>query len=76
MFIVFLLYFIQGVLRFNLVIFGCLQGARPDKGPICCKCNSGRMQRWHLYTARHVAKAAKAATAYHAKHGIVDSDMG
>ncbi len=34
------------------------------------------MQRRHLYTARHVAKAANAAAAYRAKHEIVDSDMG
>ncbi len=34
------------------------------------------MQRRHLYTARHVAKAANATVAYRAKHGIVDTDMG
>jgi hypothetical protein len=34
------------------------------------------MQRRHLYTARHAAKAANAAAAYRAKHGIVDTDMG
>ncbi len=34
------------------------------------------MQRRHLYTARHVAKATNAAAAYRAKHGIVDTDMG
>jgi len=34
------------------------------------------MQRRHLYTARHVAKAANAAAAYRAKHEIVDTDMG
>jgi hypothetical protein len=34
------------------------------------------MQCRHLYTARHAAKATKAAAAYRAKHGIVDSDMG
>ncbi len=31
------------------------------------------MQRRHLYTARHAAKAANAAAAYRAKHGIVDT---
>jgi hypothetical protein len=34
------------------------------------------MQRRHLYTARHAAKATNAADAYQAKHGIVDVDMG
>ena len=34
------------------------------------------MQRRHLYTVRHAAKAANAAAAYRAKHGIVDTDMG
>ncbi len=34
------------------------------------------MQRRHLYTARHAAKAANATAAYRAKHGIVDTDMG
>jgi len=34
------------------------------------------MQRRHLYTARHAAKAANAAAAYRAKHEIVDADMG
>ncbi len=34
------------------------------------------MQRCHLYTARHAAKAANAAAAYQTKHGIVDTDMG
>jgi hypothetical protein len=34
------------------------------------------MQRRHLYTACHVAKAANATAAYRAKHGIVDTDMG
>ncbi len=34
------------------------------------------MQRRHLYTARHAAKAANATTAYRAKHRIVDTDMG
>ncbi len=34
------------------------------------------MQRRHLDIARHVAKAANAAIAYRAKHGIVDTDMG
>jgi len=34
------------------------------------------MQRRHLYTARHVAKAANAAVAYRAEHGIIDTDMG
>ncbi len=33
------------------------------------------MQRCHLYTARHAAKAANAAAAYRTKHGIVDTDM-
>jgi hypothetical protein len=31
------------------------------------------MQRRHLYIARHAAKAANAAAAYRAKHGIVDT---
>jgi hypothetical protein len=34
------------------------------------------MQRHHFYTARHAIKAANAAVAYQAKHGIVDTDMG
>ncbi len=34
------------------------------------------MQRRHLYTARHAAKAANAAIAYRVKHEIVDTDMG
>ncbi len=34
------------------------------------------MQRRHLYTARHAAKAANAAAAYRAKHGILDTDIG
>jgi len=34
------------------------------------------MQRRHLYTAHHAAKATNAAAAYRAKHGIVDTDMG
>jgi hypothetical protein len=34
------------------------------------------MQRRHLYTVRHAAKAANAVVAYRAKHGIVDTDMG
>jgi hypothetical protein len=34
------------------------------------------MQRRHLYTARHAAKAANVAVAYRANHGIIDTDMG
>jgi hypothetical protein len=34
------------------------------------------MQRRHFYTTRHAAKATNVATAYRAKHGIVDTDMG
>jgi hypothetical protein len=34
------------------------------------------MQCCHLYIARHAAKAANAAAAYRAKHGIIDTDMG
>jgi hypothetical protein len=34
------------------------------------------MQRRHFYTSRHVAKATNATTAYCAKHGIVDTNMG
>ncbi len=34
------------------------------------------MQRRHLYTARHAAKATNAAIAYRVKHEIVDTDMG
>ncbi len=34
------------------------------------------MQRHHLYTARHAAKATNATATYWAKHGIVDTDMG
>ncbi len=34
------------------------------------------MQRCHLYTAHHAAKAANATAAYRAKHEIVDIDMG
>ncbi len=30
------------------------------------------MQRRHLYIARHATKAANAAAAYRAKHGIID----
>jgi len=33
------------------------------------------MQHRHFYTAHHAAKAANAAVAYRAKHGIVDTDM-
>jgi hypothetical protein len=35
-----------------------------------------QMQRRHFYTVHHVAKAANAAAAYRAKHGIVDTNMG
>ncbi len=34
------------------------------------------MQRRHLYTTRHAAKAANAAAAYRAKHRIINTDMG
>jgi len=34
------------------------------------------MERRHFYTAHHVAKAANATTAYRAKHGMIDTDMG
>ncbi len=34
------------------------------------------MQCCHFYTAHHAPKAANAAAAYRAKHGIVDTDMG
>ncbi len=34
------------------------------------------MQHRHFYTAHHATKATNAATAYRAKHGIVDTDMG
>jgi len=34
------------------------------------------MQCRHFYTARHAAKVVNAVTAYRAKHGIVDTDMG
>jgi hypothetical protein len=33
------------------------------------------MQRRHLYTARHAARAANVVIAYRAKHGIVHNDM-
>jgi hypothetical protein len=33
------------------------------------------MQHRHLYTVRHVARAANVATAYRAKHEIVNNDM-
>jgi len=32
-----------------------------------------KMQRRHFYTARHATKAANAAAAYRAKHGIVNT---
>ncbi len=34
-----------------------------------------KMQRHHLYTSCHVAKATNVITTYRAKHGIVDNDM-
>jgi len=34
------------------------------------------MQRHHLYTAHHAAKATNAIAAYQAKHRIVNTDMG
>jgi hypothetical protein len=34
------------------------------------------MQRRHLYTTRHAAKAANATAAYQAKHETVDTNMG
>jgi hypothetical protein len=34
------------------------------------------MQRRHLYTTHHAAKAANAAATYQTKHGIVDTDIG
>jgi hypothetical protein len=34
------------------------------------------MQCRHFYIVHHAAKAANAATAYWAKHGIVNTDMG
>jgi hypothetical protein len=34
------------------------------------------MQRCHLYTTCHVAKAANAVAAYRAKHRIINTNMG
>jgi hypothetical protein len=34
------------------------------------------MQRRHLYTTHHAAKAVNVTAAYRAKHWIVDNDMG
>jgi hypothetical protein len=34
------------------------------------------MQRRHLYTTHHVAKATNVAVTYRAKHEIIDTDMG
>jgi len=34
------------------------------------------MQRCHLYTAHHAAKAAIVVVAYRAKHKIINTNMG
>jgi hypothetical protein len=71
MFIIFLLYFIQGVLRFNLVIFGCFYRVQDQtKAQFVANAVQVEMQRCHFYTNHH------AAAAYRAKHEIVDTDMG
>jgi hypothetical protein len=76
MFIVFLLHFIQGVLGFNLVVLGVYRVQGQTQEEFVATAVQVEMQRCHLYTARHAAKAANAAAAYRTKHGIVDTDMG
>ncbi len=76
MFIVFLLHFIQGVLGFNLVVFGVYRVQGQTQEEFVAIAVQVEMQRRHLYTARHAAKAVNAIAAYRAKHGIVDTNMG
>jgi hypothetical protein len=76
MFIVFLLYFIQGVLQFNLVFLGVYKVQDQTKAQFVANAIQVDMQRRHFYTAHHAAKVANAAAAYRAKHGIVDTNMG
>jgi hypothetical protein len=76
MFIVFLLHFIQGVLGFTWWFLGVYRVQGQTQEEFVATAVQVEMQRQHLYTARHVAKAANATAAYRAKHGIIDSDMG
>jgi hypothetical protein len=64
------------VLRFNLVVFGVYRVEETTKEEFVAKAVQVEMQRRHFYTVRHATRAANAAAAYRAKHGIVDTNMG
>jgi hypothetical protein len=76
MFLFFLLHFIQGVLRFNLVVLGVYSVQGQTHEEFVATAVQVEMQCRHFYITRHATKATNAAVAYRAKHVIVDTDMG